>query len=136
MGFHTTLIIISFLALTSNCLIVPASNFSSSCFGCLFNNYVYCAEQMQCVNATQSCIGIQYTNITGCPVTSKCNVGIDGFLRIDNNSSHYGALNTIKNGLINITAPAHNPCSLVLQNPYHKYLTWTVTGSHVGAQYA
>ncbi|CDW80147.1 UNKNOWN [Stylonychia lemnae] len=77
-----------------------------------------------------------YTNVTGCPVISKCKVGVNGMISLDGNPivMKDAAINTTKDGSMKILAPQGNPCSLVIQNNRVSDLTLQISGPNVAAE--
>ena len=93
------------------------------------NNYKYCGVQNTCVTNNITCNNItkeiEYTNLTGCPVFTKCDIGLKGSLYIDTGLAATGGLDTsIDNSIqfksLNSTTIANNastfPCAMILYN--------------------
>ena len=93
------------------------------------NNYKYCAVKQICVPATVICNNktneTEYTNVTGCPVVNKCDLGMDGNFFIDTGNAAMGGLDTSLDSSfifkdLNTTNIAKNssmfPCALVIYN--------------------
>ena len=111
------------------------SSYNSSCLGCVLNGYKYCGNSRQCIDATRKCNStLEYNVTTGCPVRSKCEAGLNGFLYLDTGNSAAGGLETSTDGSIMFTAPTNDTCALVFENLPRKSLTWQLSGANVAAQ--
>eukprot|EP00347_Sterkiella_histriomuscorum_P002238 403368942 len=78
----------------------------------------------------------EYTNVTGCPVIKKCEIGMNGMISLDADPKvlPFAAINTTIDGQIIIPAPVGSPCSLIIQNNRQKSVTLQVSGPNVAAQ--
>ena len=118
------------------------------------SNYRYCAESKICVRNFQACSNstltktpgvpqAQYTRDTGCPVTKKCKISVDGNFFIDSALRSEGGLDTSLDGQIKfddmslqkVKSDASSfPCAMVFYNLPKKELTMQVSGPNVGVQ--
>ena len=84
-----------------------------------------------------------YTTDTGCPVKSKCNLGLNGNYYIDTGNSANGGLDTSVDSQLTLSYfnqstinknPDAFPCALVLYNFPNKQLDFHISGPNVGVQ--
>ena len=117
----------------------------NTCFACIMSNYRYCAVQKKCIaiNAQCNVDETQYTRGDGCPVTKKCDIGVDGNFFLDTGLQIQGGLDTSKDNEIrfkNMTIdivranPNNFPCAMVLFNIPKKELNFQISGPNVGVQ--
>ena len=109
------------------------------------SNYRYCAVQKKCIAINAQCNAneTQYTRGDGCPVTKKCDIGVDGNFFLDTGLQIQGGLDTSKDNEIrfkNMTIdidranPNNFPCAMVLFNIPKKELNFQISGPNVGVQ--
>lgn len=109
------------------------------------NGYRYCSKQEGCIPINYVCSNktneTSYTLTTGCPVKSKCDLGLNGTFYIDTGNAASGGLDTSVDNQIVLTSmspetiasnPEAFPCSLVIYNFPGKALNFQVTGPNVG----
>ena len=62
------------------------------------NNYKYCSVKNTCIKADIICNNAtkerEFTNVTGCPITQKCDLGLNGTFFIDTGNAASGGLDT------------------------------------------
>lgn len=118
--------------------------------------YKYCKNTQKCVHACDSCpgaVGPQdfYTNLTGCPISSQCDFGVNGLIFVSNNKEPAVSLSptgTISNttassrnqsanhtaivynkGSQVLTVPSDKPCVVSLVNYQRQNLTLNFTNN-------
>ena len=117
----------------------------NTCFACVMSNYRFCAVQKKCIAFNAQCNPDEtfYIREMGCPVTKKCDIGIDGNFFLDTGLAVQGGLDTSNDGQIkfnNMTIdivkrnPNDFPCAMVLYNVPKKELTFQISGPNVGVQ--
>ncbi len=114
------------------------------------SNYKYCADSRVCIRSIQSCsnrsAGVpqtQYTRESGCPVTKKCMISVDGNFFIDTGLKSEGGFDTSLDGQMKFDdlsldkakkEASSFPCAMVFYNLPKKELTLQVSGPNVGVQ--
>ena len=103
------------------------------------SNYKYCADSKICLRPFQTCNPDPkknetfYTRETGCPITKKCQISVDGNFFIDYGLRSQGGLDTSTDGQIKFedlslqkvkTTPDAFPCAMVFHNLPKKELTF------------
>lgn len=125
----------------------PPGHFNGTCFGCIVNGYRYCSKQQGCIPIENTCntkvAETSYTQVTGCPVKSKCGLGLNGTFYIDTGNAASGGLDTSVDSSVVLRSmspkaiaanPDSFPCALVLYNFPQKNLDFQISGPNVGLQ--
>ncbi len=89
MGYILQLLSLGLLAMAAWCQSSTPTSLAAdqynACFSCVMSNYKFCAVQKKCVTLTTPCNTNEtfYLKDIGCPVTQKCNIGVDGNFFLD-----------------------------------------------------
>ena len=149
MGYILQLLCLALLAIAVQCQSSSptplAADQYNTCFSCVMSNYKYCAVQKKCVALATQCNMNEtfYLKDIGCPVTQKCDIGVDGNFFLDTGLATKGGLDTSNDGQMrfsNMTFdfvkknPSKFPCAMVLYNLPKKELTFQISGPNVGVQ--
>ncbi|TNV76330.1 hypothetical protein FGO68_gene14073 [Halteria grandinella] len=131
---------------------IPPGDFNASCFGCVMSNFKYCETAQSCIYPNTTCpnktgakgviiLDNEFTNLTGCPINDKCEVGLNGNWYLDTGNAAQGGLDTsvdsyVRLNYFNSTTISQNaskfPCSITIHNFPKKELTFQVSGPNVG----
>ena len=89
MGYILQLLCLALLAIAVQCQSSSptplAADQYNTCFSCVMSNYKYCAVQKKCIALATQCNKNEtfYLKDIGCPVTQKCDIGVDGNFFLD-----------------------------------------------------